>query len=294
MEPLYTPVIGFARTAFFAMGLKFRMLGRENVPRKGGAVMAINHFGYLDFTFAGLAARKHRRLVRFMAKKSTFEHGITGPLMRGMKHIPVDRRAGQGSYDAAVAALRSGEIVGVFPEATMSLSFELKEFKSGAVRMAQAAGVPILPTTLWGSQRVWTKHVPKRLGRSNIPLYVTVGEPMHVGPHDDVDAVTRKLHAVMQAQLDEQIAAYPTLTGPELRFVPARLGGTAPTPAEARAKEDHDRTRSVDKFNAKKANNKASNKRASRHAKAGIETEDGVPMPRAQRFKRWKKRDPRP
>src|SRR5690606_8894933 len=193
MEALYTPVIGFARTAFFAMGLKFRVLGRENVPRKGGAVMAINHFGHLDFTFAGLAARKHRRLVRFMAKKSTFEHGITGPLMRGMKHIPVDRRAGQGSYDAAAAALRSGEIVGGFPGATMSLSSELKEFKSGAVRMAQAAGVPILPTTLWGSQRVWTKHVPKRLGRSNIPLYVTVGEPMHVGPHDDVDAVTRKL-----------------------------------------------------------------------------------------------------
>ena len=55
--------------------------------------MAINHIGYLDFTFAGLAARKSGRLVRFMAKQEVFGHRIAGPLMRGMRHIPVDRAA---------------------------------------------------------------------------------------------------------------------------------------------------------------------------------------------------------
>ncbi|HHU10595.1 MAG TPA: 1-acyl-sn-glycerol-3-phosphate acyltransferase [Intrasporangiaceae bacterium] len=262
MEPVYRPVIGLARTVFFAMGLKFRMIGREHVPRTGGAVLAINHFGYLDFTFAGLALRKHRRLARFMAKKSVFEHNITGPLMRGMKHIPVDRSAGLSSLQAAVAALKAGEIVGVFPEATMSLSFELKEFKTGAARMAQEAGVPILPCTLWGSQRVWTKHVPKRLNRNNTPIYITIGEPIHVGPDDDVIEVTERLHAIMAAQLEEQMAAYPPLTGSELRYVPARLGGTAPTPEEARAKEEHDRTRKIDLFNQKKAEKKAAEERA--------------------------------
>ena len=252
MEPVYTPVIGFARTAFFTMGLKFRIEGEEHVPRTGGAVQAINHQGYLDFTFAGLALRKHKRVARFMAKKSVFEHGVTGTLMRGMKHIPVDRRAGQGSLQAAIDALKAGEIVGVFPEATMSLSFELKEFKSGAVRMAQEAGVPILPTTVWGSHRVWTKHLPKRLGRSKIPVFIRIGPPMYVGPDEDVTEATERLHEIMRVQLEEQIAAYPRLTGPDLRFVPARLGGTAPTPEEARRKEEHDRTRTVDKFNAKK------------------------------------------
>ena len=63
----------------------------EHVPRTGGAVMAINHVGYLDFTFAGLAAQPAGRLVRFMAKKEVFDHRVSGPLMRGMKHIPVDR-----------------------------------------------------------------------------------------------------------------------------------------------------------------------------------------------------------
>ncbi|MCB1301144.1 MAG: 1-acyl-sn-glycerol-3-phosphate acyltransferase, partial [Tetrasphaera sp.] len=70
----------------------------------------------------------------------------------------------------ALTALKSGEIVGVFPEATMSRSFELKPFKSGAARMARDAGVPLLPTTLWGAHRVWTKDAPKHRGRSKIPI----------------------------------------------------------------------------------------------------------------------------
>jgi 1-acyl-sn-glycerol-3-phosphate acyltransferase (EC 2.3.1.51) len=70
MEFPYTPVIGLARTVFFLQGLRFTILGEENVPAVGGAVMAINHTGYFDFTYAGLAARPRGRLVRFMAKKS--------------------------------------------------------------------------------------------------------------------------------------------------------------------------------------------------------------------------------
>ncbi|KGN34737.1 glycerol acyltransferase [Knoellia sinensis KCTC 19936] len=249
MEPVYTPVVTFARGVFAAQGLKFRIEGEDNVPRTGGAVMAINHTGYFDFTYAGLAALKHKRLVRFMAKQSIFSHRVAGPLMRGMKHIPVDRKDGRASFNRAVQALKDGEIVGVFPEATMSRSFELKEFKPGAVRMAQEAGVPILPTTLWGSQRVWSKNVPKHMGRSKIPVFITVGEPIHVAPDANRAEATAELQAVMQAQLDAQQAAYPPLTGDDLIYQPARLGGTAPTPEEAAAHDHHDMTRTVDKFN---------------------------------------------
>ena len=150
MEFPYTPVIGLARTVFFLQGLRFTILGEENVPAVGGAVMAINHTGYFDFTYAGLAARPRGRLVRFMAKKSVFGHRVTGPLMRGMKHIPVDRHAGQGAIEAGLAAVRAGEIVGIFPEAAMSRSFELKAFKGGAARIARDGGVPLLPTDALG------------------------------------------------------------------------------------------------------------------------------------------------
>ncbi|HEX2903071.1 MAG TPA: 1-acyl-sn-glycerol-3-phosphate acyltransferase, partial [Jatrophihabitans sp.] len=66
MEPVYRGVIAAARLLFLAEGLKFSITGTEHVPRSGGAVMAINHTGYLDFAYAGLAARPAGRLVRFM------------------------------------------------------------------------------------------------------------------------------------------------------------------------------------------------------------------------------------
>jgi 1-acyl-sn-glycerol-3-phosphate acyltransferase len=233
MEPVYTSVISLARLVFAVQGLKFTMNGSENVPRVGGAVMAINHTGYMDFTYGGLAALPSKRLVRFMAKDEVFKHRISGPLMRGMHHIPVDRDAGAGSYRAAVNALKDGEIVGVFPEATISRSFELKEFKSGAVRMAAAAGVPILPTVIWGSQRVWTKDHPKRLGRTNIPIIISVGEPLSYTRKDDLDAATDNLRDRMTELLHKAQQGYPALSGDELTYLPARLGGTAPTPERA-------------------------------------------------------------
>lgn len=250
MERVYGPVIGLALTVFRAQGLKFTVVGADNVPRTGGAVMAINHTSYLDFTYAGLGARKGRRYVRFMAKQSIFQHKIAGPLMRGMKHIPVDRQSGAASYRAALEALKAGEIVGVFPEATMSRSFELKEFKSGAARMARDARVPLLPTTLWGAQRVWTKEAPRHRGRSGIPIFIEVGEPITVERGDDIEEVTARLKAAMRAQLDRQQLAYPPLTGEDRRYLPARLGGTAPTPEEAAALDLRDMSRVRDEFNS--------------------------------------------
>ena len=233
MEPVYSSVIGFARGVFAMQGLRFTILGEDNVPRSGGAVMAVNHTGYFDFAYAGLAAQKSGRLVRFMAKDGVFSHPVSGPLMRGMKHIPVDRTAGSTSYAAAVQALRAGEIVGVFPEATISRSFELKEFKTGAARMAAEAGVPILPVVIWGSQRVWSKGLPRRLGRTGVPILISVGEPIPVAADADPEAVTAHYKAVMADLLDVARAAYEPLTGPDLKYLPASMGGTAPTLAEA-------------------------------------------------------------
>ena len=138
-ELVYRPVVGLAQALFKAWDLKIDCKGSENIPRSGGAVLVSNHISYLDFIFDGLAALPQKRLVRFMAKESVFRHKISGPLMRGMEHIPVDRKQGETAYAHALESLRSGEIVGVFPEATISPSFTLKSFKSGAARMAQEA-----------------------------------------------------------------------------------------------------------------------------------------------------------
>ncbi len=231
VEPVYRTIIGLARTVFFVQGLKFTVKGDEHIPATGGAVIAVNHTGYMDFTYAGLPVRTPKRYVRFMAKKEVFDNGISGPIMRALKHIPVDRAAGTDSYKAAVDYLRRGELVGVYPEATISRSFEIKEFKSGAARMAIEAGVPIIPIVIWGAQRVWTKGFPKRLGRTNTPISILVGEP--IKPYEPAADLTAELHATMQRMLLEVQADY--THEPGAYWVPARLGGSAPTLEQANA-----------------------------------------------------------
>jgi 1-acyl-sn-glycerol-3-phosphate acyltransferase len=252
MEPVYSSVITCARLLFAAQGLTFTIKGAENVPRAGGAVMAINHTGYMDFTYAGFAALPAHRLVRFMAKDEVFRHPISGPLMRGMHHIPVDREAGAASFRRAVKALKDGEIVGVFPEATISRSFELKEFKSGTVRMAASAGVPILPTVIWGSHRVWTKDYPKRLGRTRTPIILSVGEPISITRKDDAELINELLRTRMTELLHAAQAEYPPMTGDDLKFVPARLGGTAPTPERAAEMDAAEAVRRAEKAATKR------------------------------------------
>lgn len=253
MEIVYPAVIATARSLFHAQGTRFTLRGEDFVPRTGGAVMAINHVGYLDFTYAGLAAGRSRRLVRFMAKSEVFDHRVSGPLMRGMHHIPVDRSAGASSYRSAVTALRAGEIVGVFPEATVSRSFELMEFKSGAVRMAQDAGVPLLPTVIWGSQRVWTKGRPRRLGRTRTPVHVYVGEPLPAPAGADPDVLTTELRARMQALLIDAQQAYGVpAEGQDAWWLPASLGGSAPTPEAAAELDEAERREKVRAYAARR------------------------------------------
>src|SRR5918999_4665322 len=99
------PVITAAKLSFRALGMRMQLTGLQNVPATGGVVLASNHVSYLDFIFAGLAPwEAQRRLTRFMAKEGVFHHKISGPLMRGMHHIPVDRDAGAASFRSALKA----------------------------------------------------------------------------------------------------------------------------------------------------------------------------------------------
>lgn len=234
-EFVYPPVIAVAKTMFRLLDMRITIDGAERVPTTGGAVIACNHISYLDFIFCGLGANPSGRLVRFMAKKSVFDHRISGPLMRAMHHIPVDRDAGLASYKQALAALKGGEVVGVFPEATISRSFMVKELKSGAARLAQSTGTPLIPMALWGTQRFWTKGRPRNLTRRHVPILISVGEPMTPGRRDDGEAVTAELRTRIQAMVDRLQAEYPDQpAGPDDDWwLPAHLGGSAPTLAEA-------------------------------------------------------------
>jgi 1-acyl-sn-glycerol-3-phosphate acyltransferase len=221
---VYPPVIAACVAAFKALGLRINVQGGEYMPTAGGAVLASNHISHLDFIFAGLGARQSRRYVRFMAKDSIFKHRIAGPLMRGMHHIAVDRDAGMSSYRDAMSALRDGEVVGVFPEATISRSFEPKEFKSGAERLAASTKVPLIPVALWGTQRLWTYDDRSSLMQRRVPIQVYVGEP--IDSTGDREAVAAQLQTSVIELLHQAQAEYPD-DGAGQWWQPLRLGGTA-------------------------------------------------------------------
>lgn len=236
----YPAVIVAAKTGFRLLRQRIDIAGSEHVPRSGGVLLACNHIGYVDFVYGGLAANPSGRKVRFMAKRELFDHRLTGPLMRSMHHIEVDRGEGLASFETAVAYLRAGEAVGIFPEATISRAMELKEFKTGAVRIAAAAGVPLVPVVMWGTQRMLTKDHPRDFSGGRTIL-LRAGRPLHPTGADPV-AETAELRRVMAQMLDDAIRSYPADEQPPgAWWLPQSHGGSAPTLDEAAALDAEER-----------------------------------------------------
>jgi 1-acyl-sn-glycerol-3-phosphate acyltransferase len=230
----YRFIIRLCLVVFRLFRFQFDVRGSEHVPTSGGAIICSNHVSFFDFTFLGLGTLPQHRLVRFMAKSSVFDHWFAGRFMRAMQHIPVDRKAGAAAFEAAIRALKDGKVVGVFPEATISTSFTVKDLKAGAARMAVQSGVPIIPAAVWGGHRVATKgHV--NLRQRGVAVTVILGEPIVAEPGEKAQSLLRRTRTAMEELLDEAQRTYPQQpAGPDDRWwVPASLGGTAPTPEEA-------------------------------------------------------------
>src|ERR1700731_3693144 len=178
VEPTFRTIEIVSRLGVRAFGNRITYGGEENIPQRGGAVIAINHTSYVDFLPAALAVHRRGRRLRFMIKAEMQQVKAVNFLIKHTRTIPVDRGAGADAYAVAVRRFRGGELVGVYPEATISRSFELKEFKTGAARMATDANVPIVPVIVWGAHRIWTKDHPRHVGRAKLPVIVQVGAPL--------------------------------------------------------------------------------------------------------------------
>ena len=186
---------------FRLLGLRITVHGAEHLPATGPAVVASNHTGFLDFTFIGYAARERGRLVRFMSKLSVFESRLSGWLMRAMRHIPVDRWSGAIAYRQARRLLDEGEIVGVFPEATISRSWLVKGLKPGAAGLAISRSVPLVPAVVWGSHRVLTVDGHRSLRRGKA-VTILLGEPLHAADGESIAGLTERLRIAMTALLE--------------------------------------------------------------------------------------------
>lgn len=230
---IYAGLVLLFRLFNAAGGHRTERIGEQRLPATGGAILAINHTSYVDFTYLGISVLDvDRRRIRFMGKIELRRNLVVRWFMWGCRVIPVDRSAGREAYRAAVDELRSGEVVGIYPEATISRSYEIKELKTGAARMALEAEVPIVPCIVWGTQRIAPKGGEKHLGRTRTPVVVSLGEPLQAS--GTAEELTVRLRTAMTALLHEAQDAY----GPHpagAPWVPARLGGSAPTLAVADA-----------------------------------------------------------
>ncbi|MFI5907582.1 lysophospholipid acyltransferase family protein [Dactylosporangium sp. NPDC051541] len=135
-------------------GWRPRVHGLHHIP-PGGAILAGNHLSVADELFLGALVPRH---VAFWAKAEYFRgHRLAGMLVRGLGAIPVERAGGRAvltAFAAAVPVLRGGGLVAVFPEGTRSPDGRLYRGRTGAVRLARQAGVPIVPFAVTGTDAV--------------------------------------------------------------------------------------------------------------------------------------------
>ncbi|MBA2308194.1 MAG: 1-acyl-sn-glycerol-3-phosphate acyltransferase [Pseudonocardiales bacterium] len=157
-----------------------KVSGLEHVPEQGGAILASNHLAVADSFFLPLMVP---RRVTFLAKSEYFtQPGLTGRLKKifftAMGQVPVDRSGGsaaQAAMSTAVRLLRDERLLGIYPEGTRSPDGKLYKGKTGVARMAQEAGVPVIPVAMVGTDRV--NPIGSRMWRP-YRVQVKIGEPL--------------------------------------------------------------------------------------------------------------------
>ncbi len=234
----YRLVIALCRAVFRLLGVRITVSGEEHLPGHGAGLVAANHSSFADFMFVGLAGTRRGRLIRFMAKESVFRAPVSGQLMRSMRHISVDRAHGEVAARHALGALRSGELVGIYPEATIGRAFVVKDradVRRGAAYLCIATGAPIVPVAHWGVHRILTVGGRWSLRRGTA-VQVLVGEPLLPLPGEDAQALTTRLHTRLEAMVESLVSTYPQPpTDPaHTWWWPAEHGGAAPSRDAAR------------------------------------------------------------
>lgn len=230
MTPLY--FVGKWTVGFF-MSTTYgpRVEGVEHIPARRGAIIASNHLSVADQLFLGAVLG---RQLHFWAKEEYFHlPGLKGLLMKTLMHelgtIPVHREGGRAALhalDAAVPVLKSGELVGLFPEGTRSPDGRLYRGRTGVARLAMEAGVPVVPVGISGTDKIQPKgHTIPKISARGTEVTIKFGPLMDFSDRgDDMSS--------MRAITDEIMVAIQKLSGQEYTGKYAPRGAT-PSPDAA-------------------------------------------------------------
>ncbi|TES85457.1 1-acyl-sn-glycerol-3-phosphate acyltransferase [Candidatus Aerophobetes bacterium] len=157
----------------FKVSFKIKIRGKENIPSKGPAVVASNHLSYLDPIVLGLITP---RRMNFIAKEELFGNSLFRALITQLGAFPLKReRFDRAGYERALAILREGGILILFPEGTRAQHGKPGHLRQGAVRIALRAGVPLVPIVIAGTDSILPRGKRTiRLGK----IRVEVGKPL--------------------------------------------------------------------------------------------------------------------
>lgn len=233
---LFTRVVRLFRVELIASGL-------EDVPA-GQVILSITHFGYMDFVPVALVwwDRRHDRL-RFLVGPRPYRSRLLGAAITACGGLAVLGAPNHASLASSLRALDAGWSVALFPEAGVSRSFTVRRCHTGAVRMAAETGVPLIPVAVWGGHRVTTRGHGTMGSRGQgslrdlvrAPIRVHFGPPLDLAdcePDDEADDAAAMLQLAMQTAVDVAASDFPLGQPAGAWWLPAKLGGGAPTEAE--------------------------------------------------------------
>ncbi len=229
----------FVRPEMFPYA-RFDLEGLEHLPAEGPALLAANHRSYFDVAALALLAAKLGRPVRALAKAELFDAPVISMLARALGAIRVDREGDPAeAYEEALRALEAGEVVIILPQGTIPRGASFfdphLEAKTGAARLAEAAGVPVVPIGLWGTEAVWPRSakVPKVTNLLSPPrVTVRVGAPRYLSGLD-AESGTEEIMAAIASLLPE--AAQRTAPPSEAELAATYPSGHIPAGVD----EDH-------------------------------------------------------
>lgn len=192
--------------------LRWRHLDR--IPAAGPAIIAVNHVSYADPFLVARAIWDGGRVPHFLAKESLFELPVAGRILTAAGQIPVQRSSAVAaqSLAAAVAALRRGEVVVIYPEGTVTRDEQFWPMvpKTGIARLIrQLPDVPVIPMGQWGTQEALDVYRRRLRLLPRKTVTVSVGEPVDVGEYvsePDSAASVRTLADVVMRAVQAQVA----------------------------------------------------------------------------------------
>ncbi|MFT4052205.1 MAG: lysophospholipid acyltransferase family protein [Microbacterium sp.] len=212
---------------------KIEITGAENLPIDGPYVLAPNHYSEFDPIIVAVATWRMGRAPRFMAKESLFRIPVLGALLRGTGMIPVARAASATAARQTIAhaedLVAHGRGVIVYPEGSLTRDEDLWPMrgKTGAVRLALAGNIPVIPMATWGVQKILPRYGKLSLWPLRKRVRVKVGPPVDLDAYCTAGVGAANLAAATDAVMADIAALLGELRGqepPAERWNPAAHG----------------------------------------------------------------------